>query len=89
MRIWPIKRKILILIQVFFKNTKRVATKVFEDVLYRATKEGNEPGNEPIFDMLGFFGYDEITPYEPTNPSEYKVEEYYNDYVKYLFKWNI
>ena len=62
------------------------ATKVFEDVLYRATKEGNEPGKEPISDMLEFFGYDEITPYEPTNPSEYKVEEYYNDYVKYLFK---
>ena len=61
------------------------ATKVLESILYRASKDGIEPGNETIDEIIIDYN-GQITVNEPSNPSIYKVNEYYNDMVKYLFK---
>ena len=61
------------------------ATELLEDVLYHATKDGIEPGNESIHELIIDY-HGQISPPTPENPSMYKVYEYYNDMVKYLFK---
>ncbi len=60
-------------------------TKLFEHILYHATKDGLEPGNEMMSELIETY-HDPITVLEPSNPSIYKVNEYYNDMVKYLFR---
>lgn len=68
-------------------NTHRYydATELFENLFYELTVEGVEPGHEEIHQLIKDYR-DDIQPQQPENPSIYKVNEYYNDYVKYLFK---
>ena len=61
------------------------ATELFEDLFYRASKAGEEPGNETISELLLTYIGD-ITPKTPSDPSLSKVNEYYNENVDYLFK---
>tara|TARA_R110002020_G_scaffold103416_3_gene242152 strand:+ start:9423 stop:10466 length:1044 start_codon:yes stop_codon:yes gene_type:complete len=61
------------------------ATDFFERLFYIMTKDGIDPGTDSweefVIDNIG-----SIDPVEPNYPPDSTVEEYYNDYVKYLFK---